>query len=154
MAFDRQYIAARLALGEIRPLQCLAWEALEADVDGPAILRLAAADEPFSEYERLVVFPQAIQQMGLPSLTAAEAASVLARRKASEILEQGLDPLLYTSEFYGLWSQSGYCEELSGIGSASDGVDDNLALEGEWSGISREELRDWMPVELRKLVAK
>jgi hypothetical protein len=48
MFFDRKLLEEQVALKRIHHIQKLAWDALEAGLDGPAIRRLAALEKPSS----------------------------------------------------------------------------------------------------------
>jgi hypothetical protein len=70
MAFESRVVEARLALNLISSTEMprLAWEALEAGLDGPVIRRLAAFEFPtfFQVQEAL---PQAMEEMRWRSWT-------------------------------------------------------------------------------------
>jgi hypothetical protein len=125
----------------------VAWDALEAGLDGPGIRRLAALDSP-TYFEVRDVLPRAVQEMGMISLTRNEAALRIARSMAKEILKGGADPVRYKHEFEHLWIKSGYACELRSVGT----LDDEIYLAHTVQGMSEEEIRDWVTVRLKTFV--
>jgi hypothetical protein len=109
VTFDRRTIEARLSLNLIASsdMPKVAWDALEAGLDGPGIRRLAALDSP-TYFEVRDVLPRAMKEMGLVKLTPNDAALRLAKNRAKEILDRGEDPLKHTREFERLWIHAGY----------------------------------------------
>jgi hypothetical protein len=109
VAFDRDTIEAELSLDLIgsSDMPKVAWDALEAGLDGPGIRRLAALDSP-SYFEVRDVLPRAMQEMGLATVTRSVAALRLAKHRAREILASGDDPLKHTRDFEHLWIIAGY----------------------------------------------
>jgi hypothetical protein len=146
MPFDLHLVEARLALNRIGTTDFpkLAWDALEANFDGPATRRLAALDFP-TIFEVNKVLPGAMREWGIAPITRAQAALRLAQRRTREILQSGTDPLKYTSEFYRLWRDSDYSREL-----ADYGILDEDAYVAHISGQTYEEIRAWI---LEKLLA-
>ena len=59
----------------------LAWEALEAGLDGPATRRLAALHVP-TFFEVREILPKVMQEWGITELSPAQAALKLAKRRA------------------------------------------------------------------------
>src|SRR3981081_3524 len=117
MPFDRELVEAQLALHHIgtTDMPKLAWDALEAGLDGPATRRLAALHFP-TFFQVREILPKAMQEWGLTQLSREQAALRLAKRRAREILQSNEDPLQHASGFYQLWFQAGYCAELREYG--------------------------------------
>jgi len=69
MAFDPKISEAKLALNLISSVDMpkLAWDALEAGLDGPAIRRLAALEFP-TAFQVREVLPDAMEEMQLAKL--------------------------------------------------------------------------------------
>ena len=109
MAFDRDTIEAELSLDLIgsSDMPKVAWDALEAGLDGPGIRRLAALDSP-TYFEVRDVLPRATQEMGLATVARSVAALRLAKHRAQEILASGDDPLRHTRDFQHLWIIAGW----------------------------------------------
>lgn len=147
MPFDREIVEARLALNLIpsSDMPRLAWDALEAGFDGPAIRRLAALMAPdWSEVAYLR--SDVMREMRLATVTAGEAARRLAKHRAKEILGSGADPLGFTKYFYQLWAHAGYPREIASVGCLDDDV------HGRMLGSTREEAREYVTRELNALV--
>ncbi len=123
MAFDRDTIEAQLSLDLIgsSDMPKVAWDALEAGLDGPGIRRLAALDSP-TYFEVRDVLPRAMQEMGLAKLACPAAALRLAKHRAKEILASGDDPLRHVHDFKHLWILAGYPSELCSLGNLYDDV--------------------------------
>jgi hypothetical protein len=123
MIFDRELVEAKLALGLIpsEDMPAVAWDALEAGLDGSGITRLAALEHP-TFFEVAEVLPKAKVEMVLVDLSVGEAALRIARRWAAEILERGEDPLRHTKEFWRLWIKADYSRELQSVGTLDDEV--------------------------------
>ena len=117
MPFDREMIEARLALRLISADETprIAWDALEAGLDGPAVRRLAALVLP-TPLERDEVLPRAMKEMGLAQLTKGEAARRMAVRRAREILRSGEDPMRHLKWFEWLWVRSEHAPEVCEFG--------------------------------------
>jgi hypothetical protein len=137
VAFDQKLVEAMLALGRIDPanMPSIAWDALEAGLDGRSIRKLAALESP-SGWEADQVLPNFMAEAGLKRISREEASVRLARHLARRILAEGLDPLAYTSEFELLWIKAGYPRELQEAG----GLDDQKYL-AESVGQTEAELR-------------
>jgi hypothetical protein len=149
VTFDRELIEAKLAL-ELIPsedMPAVAWEALEAGLDGPGIARLAALECP-TFFEVAEVLAKAKAEMGLVDLSAGEAALRIARRWAAEILERGDDPLRHTKEFESLWIKAGYPSEIQSVGN----LDDEVWI-AESTGQTQSQIRKWIVEKLRALSA-
>lgn len=123
MAFDPRAIEAQIALDLIgsTDMPKLAWDALEAGLNGPAIRRLAALEFPtFFEVRELL--PHFMEELRLVKMSRQEAAVRLAKIRAREILRSGSDPLQQLRDFEQLWIQADYCTELSDYGNLADEV--------------------------------
>lgn len=123
----------------------LAWDALEVGLDGHAIRRLAALDSP-TYFEVRDILPQALQEMGLNTLTQAEAALRLAKNRASEILESGDDPLKHARDFERLWIDAGYPRALASVGN----LDDEIYIAG--GNLSDDQIREFIVKRLKDLI--
>jgi hypothetical protein len=150
MPFDREIIEARLALDLVSPdeMPKVAWDALEAELDGPAIRRLAALENP-TWFQVQEVLPRAMQEMQLAKVTVGEGAYRMARRRAREILETGADPMRYTREFEQLCIRTDWPQELSGYGC----LDDDVYIAREM-GQPETEIRSWLIQRLKELVSR
>jgi hypothetical protein len=114
--FERELVEARIVLNLIASADMpkVAWDALAAGLDGPAIRRLAALVQP-TFFEVAEVLPRAKQELGLGEISIGEAALRVAKQIASEILKNG-------EEFKWLWFRSGYAHEISSLGTLHDDV--------------------------------
>jgi len=94
MPFDLRLIEAKLALNMIGPdeVPALAWDAMEAGLDGPVIRRVAALIHP-SGWEVDQMLPKFMAEAGMVRLSAQEAALRIAQHIARRILDEGLDPI-------------------------------------------------------------
>jgi len=121
MAFDKRLFEAKWALGEIYPedLPALAWDAVEAGYDGPALRRLGALEKP-SGWETDRFMPAVLEELSIRSISPSEAALVLSQAEARRILAEKSDPLLQLGRFYRYWLASDYSRELSTIGNLDD----------------------------------
>jgi hypothetical protein len=147
VTFDREIVEARLTLELIgaSDMPKVAWDALEAGLDGPGIRRLAALDSP-TYFEVRDVLPRAMQEMGLIKLTPGEAALRIAKNQAKEILKHGEDPLKHTRAFKWLWIHAGYPSELASVGNLYDDV---YIANGTQSD---DQIRGWIIERLEQLV--
>jgi hypothetical protein len=147
MAFEPRVVEARLALNLIssKDLPRLAWEALEAGLDGPAIRRLAAFESP-TFFQVQEVLPQAVEEMRLATLDKAEAALQLAKLRAQEILATNLDPFKHLRDFEHLWIEADYCHELQDYGNLDDEV-----FVARSTGQPEQEIRVWLMERLKTL---
>ena len=147
MQFDREIIEAQLALDQIASSEMpkIAWDALEAGLDGHAIRRLAALDSP-TYFEVRDVLPRAMQEMGLNNLTREEAALRLAKNRARKILESGDDPMKHTRDFERLWIDAGYPRALASVGDLYDEV--YIASDT----LSDDQIRDFIVRQLKDLI--
>lgn len=123
----------------------IAWDALEAGLDGKYIRRLAALDSP-TYFQVIEVLPQAMQEMGLAKVDRGEAALRLAKSRAKEILESGEDPLKHTRDFERLWIDAGYPSELTTVGT----IDDEVYIAS--GSQSDEKIRKWIVDRLIEFV--
>jgi len=123
VTFDRESIEARLAWNRIgsSDMPKIAWDALEAGMDGPGIRRLAALDSP-TYFEVRDVLPGAMQEMGIVELSRGVAALRLAKNCAKQILQRREDPLKHTRDFEGLSIDADYSRELAPVGALDDEV--------------------------------
>ncbi len=149
MIFDRELIEAKLSLGLIHSedMPTVAWDALEAGLDGPSITRLAALQHP-TFFEVAEVLVKAKLEMGLNDLSASEAALRIARRWAQEILVRGDDPLHHTQDFHSLFVKAGYPKEIQSLGLLGDDV-----WVAESMGETKSQIRKWVTERLRALSA-
>src|SRR5215831_16398555 len=147
MPFEPKVAEARLALNRISSTEMprLAWEALEAGLDGPAIRRLAAFEFP-TFFQVREVLPQAMKEMHLSKVGKGEAAFRMAKLRAQQILAASSDPLEHIRDFEHLWFESDYCVELQDYGNLDDDV-----YVARCMGQSQEEIRMWLIERLKKL---
>ncbi len=147
MVFDPKTTEAQLALNLISAVDMpkLAWEALEAGLDGPAIRRLAALEFP-TAFQIREVLPQAMEEMRLTKLTETEAALRLAKIRAQLIVRSNLDPFQHLRDFEHLWIQTDYCRELQDYGNLDDEVNVARCMKQ-----SEPEIRAWLMERLKKL---
>jgi hypothetical protein len=89
--FDPQLLEAKLALDMIGPeeMPSLAWEALEAGLDGRYIRRLAALVNP-SGWETDQIESAFMAEAGMQRISKQEASIRMARHLAARILSEGL----------------------------------------------------------------
>jgi hypothetical protein len=146
--FDSLLAEERIALNMIQPLQRLAWDALEAGLDGASIRRLAALEQP-SGFELDEVLPRAMQEMGLRKLEPGEAADRMARRRAAEILATGADPLQYTVEFERLWQRTS--EVCSAEMTALGVLEDEIRI-ARTHGQDENAIREWVRENLQAIL--
>jgi hypothetical protein len=99
VTFDPKLVEAKLALKRVGPdeMPGLAWDALEAGLDGPSICRLAALTAP-SGWETDQIVPS-MAEAGLKPITTREASIRFARQLAHRILSEELDSLNHTRDF-------------------------------------------------------
>lgn len=147
--FDREIIEARLALDLIGSSDTpkIAWDALEAGLDGKYIRRLAALDSP-TYFEVREVLPQAMEEMGIVKISRDAAVLRIARHLAQEILESGKDPLKHIREFEWLWIKAGYPRGIQAVGNLYDDV--YIASGSQ----SENEIREWVTTRLKELLTK
>lgn len=147
MTFDREIIEAQLSLDLIgsSDMPKIAWDALEAGLDGPGIRRLAALDSP-TYFEVIEVLPRAMKEMGLVKVTSGVAALRLAKDWAKDILARGEDPLKHTRDFEHLWINAGYPRELQSVATLDDEV---YIANGSQSD---DQIRRWVTERLQDLI--
>ncbi len=147
MPFERELVEANLALNLIASVDMpkVAWDALEAGLDGPGIRSLAVLERP-TFFEVRDVLPRASEEMGLRKVEAGEAALRIARRRASEILESGDDPLRHIRDFERLWVRAGHPREIACVGN----LDDEVFI-AETANQSEDEIRTWVTKRLKEL---
>jgi hypothetical protein len=147
--FDLKFVEAKLALRMIGPdeMPALAWDALEAGLDGPSIRRLGALINP-SGWETDQVLPTFMAEAGIKGITTEEAAICVAQHLAHRILSEELDPLAYSRDFEALWIRADYPIAIQEVGS----LDDQKAV-AEYIGQSEGELREYARSVLLALVA-
>jgi len=147
MAFEPLAVEARLALNLIAStdMPALAWDSIEAGLDGPAIRRMAALEFP-TFFEVQEVLPQAMKEMRLSRLSEGEAALRLAKLRAQEILATNSDPFKHLRDFEHLWLESHYCRELRDYGNLDDEV-----YVAKVMGQPEEEIRAWLLERLNRL---
>src|SRR5262245_5640678 len=147
MPFDPRVVEAKLALNLISSVEMprLAWEALEAGLDGPAIRRIAAFEFP-TFFQIQEVLPKAMEEMQLAKLDKARAAFQLAKLRAQEILRTKSDPLRHLRDFEHVYIEADYCRELRDYGNLDDEV-----YVAQLMGQSEQEIRAWVIERLKKL---
>lgn len=147
--FDSQLVEAKLALRMIGPneMPALAWDVLEAGLDGRYIRRLAALIDP-SGWETDQIIPAFMAEANMKSISTDEAAIRVARHLANRILREELDPLAYSREFELLWIRADYARAIQEVGLLEDQKD-----VAEYIGQSEAELREYARSVLLSLVA-
>lgn len=149
MTFDRESLEEQIALNMIEPIQRLAWDALEAGLDGPNIRRLAAEDGNSHTLEKDALLAKAMQEMHLVRLTEVEAAERRAKRRVKEILDSNSDPFTCLRELESLWIRvMGECSvEMTSLGI----LDDEVSILRN-QGQSDDEIREWLITTLKSIV--
>jgi hypothetical protein len=144
--FDRQLIEAKLSLESIASadMPSIAWDALEAGLDTPAIRRLAALERP-TYFEVREILPRVMQELEVSQIPQGEAALRLAKQIAQDILKSGGDPLQHLRDFESLWVRSNYAAEICSLGTLYDDV-----WIAESTGQSEKEIREWVIEHLKK----
>jgi hypothetical protein len=147
--FDGELIEASLALGIIPPdgMPAVAWDALEAGLDGPAIRRLAAFENP-TAFQVAEVLPKAKAEMRLTELGPGDASLRLARLLAAEIMAHGEVNLCCAKQFEWLWIKAGFSRELESVGTMNDDIQIAYSM-----GQTPSEVREWLTERLRALSA-
>jgi hypothetical protein len=149
MAFDPKLIEAMLTLERIpsNEIPRVAWDALEAGLDGPAIRRLASLLSP-TYFEIRDVLPGAMKEMGLATLSPLEAGIRLAEKSAKELLQLDDKDLLSRGEtFERLYVDLDYPRELQTIGFLDDEIYVSYSMgskESETAEMVRGLLRDFL----------
>jgi hypothetical protein len=149
MPFDRELVEAQLALQRVgtTDMPKLAWDALEAGLDGPATRRPAALQFP-TFFQVREILPRIMQEWKLAQLSPEQAAVRLAKRRAREILQSNSDPLKHANDFYHLWVEADYCRELAEYGAFPDEV-----YVAKFSGQIEDRIRAWLLEKLKALAA-
>jgi hypothetical protein len=147
MPFDNDLVEAQLALHRIgtTDMPKLAWDALEAGLDGPATRRLAALHFPII-FELRQILPTLMREWSMIEISPEEAAVRLAKLRASQILQSNDDPLRHANDFWNLWMESDYCGLLHDYGPLADDV--HVARE---CGQTDDEIRVWLLEKFRAL---
>jgi hypothetical protein len=147
MPFDARAAETRIALDLIgsTDMPRLAWDALEAGLDGPAIRRLAALEFP-TVFQIRELLPRVMEELHLVPMRRGQAALQLAKMRAQEILRSELDPLQHLRDFEYLWIQADYCSELSAYGNLDDEVHVARCM-----GQSEQEIRAWVLKRIQEL---
>ena len=96
-------------------LPSVAWDALEIGFDGPALRRVAALDKP-SSFEVGELFRKALSEMGKSALSKPEAAMLLAKEIAQQVISGNKKPLEGASEIWRLACQSDFPEQITIFG--------------------------------------
>src|SRR5579862_1512891 len=117
MSLDIKLIEAQLALELIasEDMPRIAWDALEAGFDGPAIRRLAALEHP-TYFEVADVLPRVRQELGLSHIASDEAAELIAKQLVQKILDSADNPMKFVRDFEHLWQLAGYPAKLAALG--------------------------------------
>jgi hypothetical protein len=147
MPFDPRATEARIALDLVSTTDMprLAWDALEAGLDGPAVRRLAALEFP-TVFQVRELLPRVMEELKLAKLNKGQAAFALAKIRAQEIVRSGSDPFQHLRDFEHLWIQADYCHELRDYGNLDDEV--NVA---RCMGQSEAEIRAWVTKRIQEL---
>ena len=149
MAFNPKTVEATLALNLISSTDMpkLAWDALEAGLDGPATRHLAALDFPtFFQVRELL--PAVMKEWRLTNLSKEQAAMQLDKMRAQEILRTESDLLQHLRDFEQLWIRSGYCRGLRDYGNLVDEV-----YVAQQMRQPEQEIRAWVLKRIQKLAA-
>ena len=96
-------------------LPSVAWDALEIGFDGPALRRLAALNRP-SYFEVGDLLSKALLEMSKSVFSKPEAAMLLAREIAQQVVAGHKDPLKGASEIWRLACQSDFPKEITLFG--------------------------------------
>ena len=149
MPFDPELVEAQLALNRIgtTDMPKLAWDALEAGLDGPATRRLAALELP-TFFQVREILPKVIQEWGLTQLSREQAGLQLAKRRARQILQSSENPFEHSYDFFSLWVETGYSRELAPFFELAEEV--SIAFE---SGEAEDQVRAWFLEKLKALAA-
>lgn len=147
MAFEPRIVEAELTLNLIAStdMPAVAWDAIEAGLDGPAIRRMAALEFP-TYFEIRGLLPQAMEEMHLSRLEEGEAALRLAKVRAQKILATNADPFQHLRDFEHLWFECHYCHQLRDYGNLDDEV-----YVARVMGQPDQEIRAWLLDRLKKL---
>jgi len=136
-----------LNLIETTEMPRLAWDALEAGLDGPAIRRLAALEFPaFFQVRELL--PRVMEEMHLTKLGGGEAALRLDKIRAQEVLRSNADVLRRVGDFPCYRVQADYRDELRDYGSLSE-----EAYVAHHIGQTEAEIRTWVLDKFKRLAS-
>jgi hypothetical protein len=149
MPFDRELVEAQLALQRIgtTDMPKLAWDALEAGLDGPATRRLAALHFP-TFFQVREILPRLLLEWGMAQLSREQGALQLAKRRAREILQGNEDPFKHTYDFFSLWVETDYSRELAEYAELAEEV--SIAFD---SREPYDQVRDWFLEKLKALAS-
>ena len=145
MPFDARIVEAQISLDLIASsdMPTIAWDGLEAGLDGKYIRRLAALESP-TYFQVIEVLAKAMKEMGMTKLPRGHAALRLAKARAKQILESGSDPLKQTRYFARLWIEAGYPRELHLVGN----LDDEVYIDHR----PEPQIREWVVERLQQLI--
>ncbi len=148
MSLDIKLIEAQLALDLIASADMpkIAWDALEAGFDGPAIRRLAALEHP-TYFEVADVLPLVRQELGLSHIANKEAGTRIANHSVQKLLDSADDPLKHVREFEHLWQLAGYPDDIAVLGTLHDDV-----YIAQTDGVSESKIRAWVTSVLSDFV--
>jgi hypothetical protein len=148
MPVDRKLIEAKLAMGLIdaADMPGIAVEALEADLDGKAVRRLAVLERP-TYFVVADLLPRVMQELDLRQISLGEAGLRIALAMVKDILRQNDDPRRHLEGLESLWVRSGYAREIKELGTLNDDI---------WVRrfASDQEERDWVLAGLRAFLQK
>lgn len=125
----------------------LAWDALEAGLEGPATRRLAALHFP-NFFEVREILPKVLHEWGIRQLSREQAALQLAKRPAREILQSNEDPFKHSYDFFSLWVETDYSRELAEYAELAEEV--SIAFD---AGEPYDKVRGWFLAKLKALAA-
>jgi hypothetical protein len=147
MTFNPQIAEAQLALDRIgtTDMPRLAWEAIEAGLDGPAIRRLAALQFP-TFFEVREILPAAMREMGVGTIEKPKAAYRLAKLRAQQILASDADPMKHLLAFELLWRESDYSEALAAVGY----LDEEVYVARWYERQPETQIRSWVSERVRQ----
>jgi hypothetical protein len=148
--FDRHLLEAKLALNLIASgdMPTIAWDALEAGLDGAATRRLAALEHP-TYFEVAEVLPLVLQELELSQIPVEEAAQRMAEHVARDILQRRGDPLQHIRELETLWIRTDYAPELAALRILDDEVSVARTL-----GQPETEIRKWVTSTLEEFCSR
>jgi len=148
VAFDTKLIEAQIALKLITPenMPRIAWDALESGLDGPAIRRLAALDNP-TYFEVADLLPGVMQELGISQIAVSRAAARMARNMAQLVLDGADDPMKHLCDFESPWIRANYPTDLAVLGTLEDEV-----WIAQASGQSEAQIRQWVTSTLSDFV--
>jgi hypothetical protein len=121
-SIDRAQALWTLGRLSSQELPSVGWEALELGFDGPALRRLSALDRP-SNFEVRDLFHQALVEMGKPAMSKKEAAVLLSKEIAGQILSDRKAPLEGAYEIYVLALHSDFPQQIAMFGGLDQDFD-------------------------------